>query len=73
VKVRPSVKPMCEKCKVIRRNPDADLALVELASLPAGAGELRLAAVKTFGGHDHRTEAFEIYFTEILTPAASKR
>jgi hypothetical protein len=31
------------------------------------------ATVKTFGGHDPRTEVFEIYFTEILTPAASKR
>jgi tetratricopeptide (TPR) repeat protein/S1-C subfamily serine protease len=28
---------------VLRRNPDADLALVELASLPPGVGELRLA------------------------------
>jgi len=31
--------------------------------------ELRDGAVTQFGGHDPRTEAFEIYFTEILTPA----
>ena len=31
--------------------------------------ELRAGAVTKFGGHDPRTEAFEIYFTEILTPA----
>ncbi len=29
--------------KVLRRNPDIDLALIELASLPPGVGELRLA------------------------------
>jgi len=45
----------------------------DLQRSEAPVGELRLAAVKTFGGHDPRTEAFEIYFTEILTPAASKR
>lgn len=45
----------------------------DLQRSEAPIGELRLAAVKTFGGHDPRTEAFEIYFTEILTPAASKR
>ena len=32
-------------------------------------GELRTQVVKTFNGHDPKTEAFEIFFTEILTPA----
>jgi len=45
----------------------------DLQKSEAPIGELRSAAVKTFGGHDPRTEAFEIYFTEILAPAASKR
>ena len=31
---------------------------------------LRADAVQKFGGHDPKTEAFEIYFTEILAPAS---
>ena len=39
----------------------------------AAISELRADAVQKFGGHDPKTEVFEIYFTEILTPAASVR
>ena len=36
----------------------------------ASMSEVRAEAVKKLGGHDPKTEAFEIYFTEILTPAS---
>ena len=42
----------------------------DLQKSEASIGELRSEAIKKFGGHDPKTEAFEIYFTEILTPAS---
>jgi heme-degrading monooxygenase HmoA len=45
----------------------------DLQKSEASIGELRADAVKKFGGHDPKTEAFEIYFTEILTPLALVR
>ena len=42
----------------------------DLQRSEAPIGELRSAAVKTFGGHDPRTEAFEIYFTEMGMPTS---
>ena len=37
----------------------------------ASIGGLRAEAIDKFGGRNPRTEAFEIYYTEILVPAAS--
>jgi hypothetical protein len=45
----------------------------DLQKSETSIGTLRADAVKKFGGRDARTEAFEIYFTEILTPVASVR
>jgi len=45
----------------------------DLQKSEASIGTLRADAVKKFGGRDARTEAFEIYFTEILTPVAVVR
>ena len=42
----------------------------DLQKSEAAISALRADAVKKFGGHDPKTEAFEIYFTEILTPAS---
>ena len=42
----------------------------DLQKSEAPIGELRVAAVKQFGGHDPKTEVFEIYVTEILAPAS---
>jgi hypothetical protein len=42
----------------------------DLQKSETSIGTLRADAVKKFGGGDARTEAFEIYFTEILTPVA---
>lgn len=42
----------------------------DLQKSEAAIRELRADAVKNFGGRDPKTEAFEIYFTEILTPAS---
>jgi heme-degrading monooxygenase HmoA len=42
----------------------------DLQKSEASISALRADAVKKFGGHDPKTEAFEIYFTEILTPAS---
>jgi hypothetical protein len=45
----------------------------DLQKSETSIGTLRADAVKKFGGRDARTEAFEIYFTEILTPVAPVR
>ena len=45
----------------------------DLQKSEASIGTLRADAVKKFGGRDARTEALEIYFTEILTPVAVVR
>ena len=45
----------------------------DLQKSEASISALRTDAVQKFGGHDPKTEAYEIYFTEILTPAASVR
>jgi heme-degrading monooxygenase HmoA len=45
----------------------------DLQKSEASISALRADAVQKFGGHDPKTEAYEIYFTEILTPAASVR
>ncbi len=45
----------------------------DLQQSEASVGSLRTEAIKKFAGRDARTEAFEIYFTEILTPVASVR
>jgi heme-degrading monooxygenase HmoA len=45
----------------------------DLQKSEASMTELRAEAVKKFGGHDPKTEVFEIYFTEILTPATLVR
>jgi hypothetical protein len=45
----------------------------DLQKSEASIGTLRADAIKKFGGRDARTEAFEIYFTEIRTPVASVR
>jgi heme-degrading monooxygenase HmoA len=45
----------------------------DLQTSETSIGTLRADAVKKFGGRDARTEAFEIYFTEILTPVAPVR
>ena len=42
----------------------------DLQKSEALMSEQRDEAVKKFGGHDARTEAFEIYFTEIAAPAS---
>ena len=42
----------------------------DLQKSEAPIGELRAEAVKKFGGHDPKTEVFEIFYTEILTPAS---
>lgn len=45
----------------------------DLQKSEASIGSLRAEAIKKFAGRDARTEAFEIYFTEILAPVASVR
>jgi heme-degrading monooxygenase HmoA len=45
----------------------------DLQKSESSIGTLRADAVKKFGGHDAKIEAFEIYFTEILTPVAPVR
>ncbi len=45
----------------------------DLQKSDASIGTLRTEAIKKFGGRDARVEAFEIFFTEILTPVASAR
>ena len=42
----------------------------DLQASESSIGKLRSESVKKFGGHDPRIELFEIYFTEILTPAS---
>jgi hypothetical protein len=42
----------------------------DLQKSETSIGTLRADAVKKFGGRDARTEGFEIYYTEILTPVA---
>jgi heme-degrading monooxygenase HmoA len=42
----------------------------DLQKSEAAMSELRAEAVKKFGGHDPKTEVFEIYFTEIPTPVS---
>jgi len=42
----------------------------DLQKSEAVISALRADAVQKFGGHDPKTEAFEIYFTEILAPAS---
>jgi len=43
----------------------------DLEKSEAPIGGLRAEAIGKFGGRNARTEVFEIYFTEILTPAVS--
>lgn len=45
----------------------------DLQKSDASLGTLRADAIKKFGGRDAKTEAFEIYFTEILSPLATVR
>jgi hypothetical protein len=45
----------------------------DLQKSEASISSLRTEAIKKFAGRDAKTEAFEIYFTEILTPVASVR
>lgn len=45
----------------------------DLQQADASISPLRTEAIKKFGGHDAKIEAFEILFTEILTPVASVR
>jgi heme-degrading monooxygenase HmoA len=45
----------------------------DLQKSETAIGTLRADAIKKFGGRDAKTEAFEIYFTEILTPVAAAR
>ena len=45
----------------------------ELHKSEAAISELRAESIKKFGGHDPKTEAFEMYYTEILAPAAAVR
>jgi len=45
----------------------------DLQTSDASLGTLRADAIKKFGGRDAKTEAFEIYFTEILSPVAPVR
>jgi heme-degrading monooxygenase HmoA len=45
----------------------------DLQKADASISTLRTEAIKKFGGRDAKIEAFEIYFTEILTPVASVR
>lgn len=42
----------------------------DLQKSEAAISQLRTEAVKNFGGRDVKTEIFEIYFTEIPTPAS---
>ena len=42
----------------------------DLQKSEASITALRDEAVKKFGGHDPKTEVYEIYFTEILAPAS---
>ena len=42
----------------------------DLQKSEASIGAVRADTIKKFGGHDAKTELFEIYFTEILTPAS---
>jgi hypothetical protein len=45
----------------------------DLQKSEATISALRADAIKKFAGRDARTEAFEIYFTEIATPVALVR
>jgi len=45
----------------------------DLQKSETSISSLRTEAIKKFAGRDAKTEAFEIYFTEILTPVASVR
>src|SRR5713101_5810920 len=45
----------------------------DLQTADAPISTLRTEAIKKFGGRDAKIEAFEIYFTEILTPVAAVR
>ena len=45
----------------------------DLQQSEASIGSLRTEAIKKFAGRDARTEAFEIFFTEILAPVAAVR
>jgi heme-degrading monooxygenase HmoA len=45
----------------------------DLQQSEASIGSLRAEAIKKFAGHDARTEAFEIFYTEIPAPVASVR
>ena len=45
----------------------------DLQTADASISALRTEAIKKFGGRDAKIEAFEIYFTEILTPVAAVR
>src|ERR1700694_2567729 len=45
----------------------------DLQKSEASISSLRTEAIKKFAGRDAKTEAFEIYFTEILTPSGSVR
>ena len=45
----------------------------DLQKSEASIGSLRAEAIQKFGGKDAVTEAFEIYYTEILTPVVAAR
>jgi len=45
----------------------------DLQKSETSISSLRAEAIKKFAGRDAKTEAFEIYFTEILTPVVSVR
>jgi heme-degrading monooxygenase HmoA len=45
----------------------------DLQQSEASIGSLRAEAIQKFAGRDARTEAFEIFYTEILAPVASVR
>lgn len=45
----------------------------DLQTSETSISAFRTEAIKKFAGRDAKTEAFEIYFTEILTPVASVR
>lgn len=45
----------------------------DLQKSEASISELRADAINKFGGRDAKTEALEMYYTEILTPAALVR
>ena len=45
----------------------------DLQKSETAIGTLRADAIKKFGGRDAKSEAFEIYFTEIRTPVVAAR